>query len=251
MLRPWDELSLAVLQAKPATNAALDRAKIRKERALLDKDAVTVTHGGCTAAELARSAPQLSCRSHRGNAVGRDTPYWQQGDTSLYSTVALQDRMALRRAPQVANALEQWWQAARRSLLHTTRDDILAIDREQYVALYARIHQALVGGTGFGARACGEAEWRHDSHGRPSMSRELFLDAVFALSECATHANRSGSCSPHANGPTSHVLFRAAPVATASGRERAKPTSTKPSSAAFSTESRRRAGCGCHQEGHR
>ena len=195
MLRRWDGLSLAVLQAKPATTAALDRAKVRKERALLHKNVVSVTHSNCTAAESVRSAPQLSCRLHRRSEGGGRAPYWQQGDIALYSTDALQVRMALRRVRQVAEALESWWQAARRSLLHT-RDDTLAIDREQYVSLYARIYHALVGGTGFSARACAEAEWRHDSHGRPSMSRELFLDAVFALAECAAHANQSTHPAP-------------------------------------------------------
>ena len=121
--------------------------------------------------------------------MSRRTPYWDQGDVSLYATETLESRWALRRESTVADALEEWWEAARRSLLAgraahptpvppTTEVTRLTVSRDQYVQVYAAVYAVLIGGTGFYARACGEAEWWHDCHGHVVMTRELWLDIV-------------------------------------------------------------------------
>ena len=45
-----------------------------------------------------------------------NTPYWMQGDESMYSVEALQHRFSLRNCPTVLKALQIWWEAALRSI---------------------------------------------------------------------------------------------------------------------------------------
>jgi len=190
----WGNVSLA-LRVRPLTEAALTRARIRTERASLHLDVVTIT-GACAdlASHLPREQRQVRTASDmrtcqlRGASRREAGSYWRQGDVSLYSSDVLGLRMALRHAPQVGEALEAWWIVARTSLGGDAAGvgTVPTISREQYLSAYSRIYQVLIGGTGFHARACGEAEWRYDSRGLPSLTREMWLDALFALADTWT-----------------------------------------------------------------
>ena len=69
-------------------------------------------HGAVRAALVSARAKRIAADLSGVRDGSSDAPYWQQGDTSLYTEDNLRRRMALRHDPDVIEALQLWWSCA-------------------------------------------------------------------------------------------------------------------------------------------
>ena len=111
---------------------------------------------------------------------------WQQGDSSLYSTAKLSERMKLRTHPTVTAALHRFWEAALASgtLTHTGSVGEATLDFAGYAALLTRVYRILL--DDFDAEDAATAiteDWRRDSDGRGSLSRVQLSNSLFELAD--------------------------------------------------------------------
>ena len=77
----------------------------------LDKFGLITRHGAVRAL-VSAPANRIAAETSDVRDGSSDAPYWQQGDTSLYTEDNLRRRMALRHDPDVIEALQLWWSCA-------------------------------------------------------------------------------------------------------------------------------------------
>ena len=121
--------------------------------------------------------------------------YHDQGDVTLNTLQAWEQRLALRRARRVREALHAWWTTALQTLWHEgycpADGEAAMLDEMAYKKIYMRVchAMALSSGEEFNrteAVACADEDWKADSHGGVGMPRELFMDAIFQMADIYT-----------------------------------------------------------------
>ena len=67
-----------------------------------------------------------------------------QGDMSMYTNDALNKRMALRRHPGIAAAIQRWWGATPKSNRHMVAKELERVDRFGYLELIVNVQVGVV-----------------------------------------------------------------------------------------------------------
>ena len=115
-------------------------------------------------------------------AEAAPVPFHQQGRLSMNTAAKIDERLALRRAPMVMQALQIWWLTAQHSEREAGMDGMY-VHKDNYVQLSRKLYKALVEDwNDADATAVAEEEWTKDCEmfgGVSRMSRELFQDAIF------------------------------------------------------------------------
>lgn len=112
----------------------------------------------------------------------------QQGDASLHTVKAWEQRFAMRRAPSVRDALHAWWSIVVRTISSRFKEgEEVFVDEGTYMRLYRLVFQALAWMEGEDydeaeADECGAADWESDSVNN-MMSRNVFLDSIFQIAD--------------------------------------------------------------------
>ena len=142
------------------------------------------------AVELLRMGTDAMQRAlNEGNVImthsaGETVHITKQGDESMYSSLKLAQRMALRNDPEVLEWLRKWWLAAQRSFQRTTGDQVdIASDPpltlEGYKMMYKCVFRVLMDDYNEAdADAAITADWSNDSRGNNVMTRDHFMDSL-------------------------------------------------------------------------
>ena len=148
----------------------------------------SVIRAALVSARANRIAAEMS-DMHDGSS---EAPYWQQGDTSLYTQDNLRRRMALRHDPDVIEALQLWWSCALRSMQQGGDSSASQLYKDQYVQVSLKIYRAMIDEDWDNESTRAEAEkvacedWARDCCGMSWMERHHFMDAMFELADVWT-----------------------------------------------------------------
>ena len=100
-----------------ASRTAASKKWMRLRKATSVRKVLATDLMGVRAERAAASAVPTNVLTRCSRQESLDaTPYWMQGDESMYSVEALQHRFALRNSPVVLQGLQVWWEAALRSV---------------------------------------------------------------------------------------------------------------------------------------
>lgn len=117
----------------------------------------------------------------------------QQADLSFNTLEAWEQRIALRRHPVVREALHNWWLAVLATLRPGLAEGevVPVVDKATYIKIYEKIFCELAEQDGEvydeeEAREYAEEDWREESKDGRTMSREVFLQAVFEIADLHT-----------------------------------------------------------------
>ena len=118
--------------------------------------------------------------------------YWRQGDASLNTAEALRERFALRKEASVVSVLQDFWEAALRSIQSGGETSAYMLSFEGYSLLLRRVYRVLLEEwDAADADSCIADDWKNDARGNDEMSREQFMDALFELADTCECAHRS------------------------------------------------------------
>lgn len=109
------------------------------------------------------------------------------GFEEVESLESISTRFKLRRSPHVREALQEFWQAALRSMQSGGEDraDATHVDQTGYALLFERIYRTLLEEYDEDEmHSTIEDDWENDSGGEAMLSREAFCDAIFELCDC-------------------------------------------------------------------
>ena len=121
-------------------------------------------------------------------------PFHMQGRLSFNTDAAIEQRMMLRRRPEIIACLELWWRTAQRTQMMTQSEkEEHFLSKEQYVVLSCKLYRAMVEVWDENdALAVAEEEWSKDAaDGR--MGKELFMDSIFEFADMNTLTVRTTS----------------------------------------------------------
>ena len=139
-------------------------------------------------------------------------PKWMQGNADLNTEEALHERLGLRRDKAVLETLDALWLATMRTAMRA-RNELLAgqpgptarrrgsvlefgLNQDEYVSYLLRLFRLLVPDVSADEAArTAQDDWDADRKERPSITRELFMDAMFELID---HWTESISASEYA-----------------------------------------------------
>eukprot|EP00668_Euglena_longa_P001906 GGOE01002229.1.p1 GENE.GGOE01002229.1~~GGOE01002229.1.p1 ORF type:complete len:546 (-),score=53.33 GGOE01002229.1:468-2105(-) len=113
-----------------------------------------------------------------------------QGDLQFYTPEMLEARRALRSNPNVLAALDGMWNTVPKKLHYL-------VDRAIYFEVYTKLYEQLVPDQSAAAIACSLAQdWEHDRQGSQVLSREMFFDSMFDLTDmwCASVSEEEYTC---------------------------------------------------------
>ena len=113
-----------------------------------------------------------------------------QGDAELHTVEMWEKRFALRRHKVVREELHKWWMAALPALQSRVDEGQIHphMDKESYFRIYQLLFRAMAEREGEPysdeeALASAAEDWASDSRDGHSVSRELFMDAIFQLAD--------------------------------------------------------------------
>ena len=113
-----------------------------------------------------------------------------QGDAELHTVEMWEKRFALRRHKVVREELHKWWLAALPALQSRVAEGQVHphMDKESYFHIYQLLFRAMAAREGERysqdeAIDCAAEDWASDSRDGQSVSRELFMDAIFQLAD--------------------------------------------------------------------
>ena len=129
-------------------------------------------------ASMAAGANDASVITQVGSAADVDVvEKWRQGDASLYTAENLRHRRLLRHDPTVVAALQNFWEAALRSVQSDGDATVSTLHKHGYAMMMDRVFRALMQTfDGDDAAQSIEADWAKDTRGAEAMSRVAFLD---------------------------------------------------------------------------
>lgn len=111
-----------------------------------------------------------------------------QGDATLNTEDAFNQRMELRRDPKVLEALGRWWDAVIRTA-KLARPDARSMLKYEFCALYVRVCSSVLEEDEYDEEECIPAafeEWMEDSNDGVVMERTNFLDSIFEIADLYT-----------------------------------------------------------------
>ena len=115
------------------------------------------------------------------------TPYWLQGDASLACEEALEARSHLRLHSGVVEELQRWWETAQRSLQSGPDPSASEMAKNDYIRISRLLSKAMLPQFDVAeAHAEAEKDWEEDSHGKDTISRVGFMDAIFQIADVWT-----------------------------------------------------------------
>ena len=136
--------------------------------------------GGHRASNAHKRSPTVKKGVQKGQKAS-----WQLGDAKFETPEMKAKRAALKHDPEVARALDGWWNA-------TDADGNGFIDREEYIELGKALYRVIIAdGNEVAAQQSAEDDWAEDSKGAELMTRDHYRDAIFQLCDLWTNGLES------------------------------------------------------------
>lgn len=133
---------------------------------------------------IKQQLPSGSDSAAADEATTEVRPFWQQGDSAMYTPEVLVKRSELFDDPAVREVLHVWWETALRSL-HSSGEaeaDTTAIPQAQYILMQRKIYKAMMEEFDEAdASRCALEDWERDARGESTLSRKLFCDGLFEV----------------------------------------------------------------------
>ena len=113
---------------------------------------------------------------------------WEQGDATMYSQEALDERYQLRHVPEVRQMLLAWWGSVQ-ELLEASGLETNRLYEREYKIVFGKIYKLMMPAEDYDvaeARAAVHDDWYTDSAGVGYLTRESFCEAIFELADVWT-----------------------------------------------------------------
>ena len=118
---------------------------------------------------------------------------WEQGDDAMYTKENVERRLKNRHHPKVNKLLNLWWKNAMAAFLKkNSRADPESMPKSVYMDVYIRMCEALLDEDevwdAAEARRITEESWEEDSQGLGALTRTMFADGLFELTDVWTES---------------------------------------------------------------
>jgi hypothetical protein len=105
---------------------------------------------------------------------------WQHA--SVHTPAAIRARARLRHERRVVEQLDLWWATAVKSMQASGRDNVSAMNEDEYVRISTKIYRTMIlPYDEQEAVANAKREWQDDTKGSAELPCESFKDAIFEL----------------------------------------------------------------------
>ena len=186
-----DRLKASRMLQPPTTRGSRHGGYLSKLRAGVKHTAGILRIMGARTQAVAAAEDERSLAA-RKNVVtiieeGDEVPMWQQGDLELATEEKMLERQKLRYDRRVLRVLQQFWEAAQRSLQSGGDAHAADLHKEGHRLMLRRIYRLMI--KDFDEAACDASiseDWARDAKGAETLSRKRFCDAFFELADTWT-----------------------------------------------------------------
>lgn len=113
---------------------------------------------------------------------------WEQGDATMYSQEAIDERYQLRHVPEVRQMLLAWWGSVQ-ELLQASGLETNRLYEREYKVVFGKIYKLMMPAEDYDvaeARVAVHDDWEADSAGVGYLTCESFCEAIFELADVWT-----------------------------------------------------------------